>query len=119
MSGYRMQLSTYEGERDTDRDGKVNFKEFFHGLFHLVRNYDDEIHNYSNHSDNSMDAPAIVLFGQLDKDVDGYLSDAELLPIVEKLHPYEHYYAKQQADYIISQDAHVPEMPLKTRSDDR
>ncbi|WVZ21601.1 hypothetical protein V8G54_008923 [Vigna mungo] len=106
-------------ERDTDRDGKVNFKEFFHGLFDLVRNYDDESHNYLNHSDNSMDAPARVLFGQLDKDVDGYLSDAELLPIVEKLHPSEHYYAKQQADYIISQDAHVPEMPLKTRSDDR
>ncbi|XP_014514637.1 reticulocalbin-2 [Vigna radiata var. radiata] len=90
-------------ERDTDRDGKVNFKEFFHGLFDLVRNYDDESHNYSNHSDNSMDAPARVLFGQLDKDGDGYLSDAELLPIIEKLHPSEHYYAKQQADYIISQ----------------
>lgn len=35
-----------------------------------------------------------------------YLSDAELLPIIEKLHPSEHYYAKQQADYIISQVLH-------------
>lgn len=37
-----------------------------------------------------------------------YLSDAELLPIIEKLHPSEHYYAKQQADYIISQVLHFP-----------
>ena len=59
-------------ERDTDRDGKVNFKEFFHGLFDLVRNYDEESHNDSYHSDNSMDAPARMLFAQLDKDGDGY-----------------------------------------------
>ncbi|KAJ1436358.1 EF-Hand 1, calcium-binding site [Sesbania bispinosa] len=58
-------------ERDTDRDGKVNFKEFFHGLFDLVRNYDEENHNDSHHSDDSMDAPARVLFAQLDKDGDG------------------------------------------------
>ncbi|KAJ1400160.1 EF-Hand 1, calcium-binding site [Sesbania bispinosa] len=90
-------------ERDTDRDGKVNFKEFFHGLFDLVRNYDEENHNDSHHSDDSMDAPARVLFAQLDKDGDGYLSDVELLPIIGKLHPSEHYYAKQQAEYIISQ----------------
>lgn len=90
-------------ERDTDRDGKVNFKEFFHGLFDLVRNYDEESHNDSHHSDDSMDAPARVLFSQLDKDGDGFLSDIELLPIIGKLHPSEHYYAKQQADYIISQ----------------
>lgn len=32
-----------------------------------------------------------------------YLSDVELLPIIGKIHPSEHYYAKQQADYIISQ----------------
>jgi hypothetical protein len=32
-----------------------------------------------------------------------YLSDFELLPIIGKLHPSEHYYAKQQAEYIISQ----------------
>lgn len=59
-------------ERDSDRDGKVNFKEFFHGLFDLVRNYDDEGHNSSHPSDDTMDAPARQLFGQLDKDGDGY-----------------------------------------------
>ncbi|KAK2635813.1 hypothetical protein Ddye_030605 [Dipteronia dyeriana] len=90
-------------ERDSDKDGKVNFKEFFHGLFDLVRNYDDEVHNSSHLSDDSMDAPARQLFAQLDKDGDGYLSDVELLPIIGKLHPSERYYAKQQTDYIISQ----------------
>ncbi|PRQ41450.1 putative EF-hand domain pair protein [Rosa chinensis] len=90
-------------ERDTDKDGKINFKEFFHGLFDLVRNYDEEDHNSTHQSDDLMEAPAKTLFAQLDKDGDGYLSDVELLPIIGKIHPSEHYYAKQQADYIISQ----------------
>lgn len=90
-------------ERDTDKDEKINFKEFFHGLFDLVRNYDEESHNSSHQFDDSMEAPAKTLFAQLDKDGDGYLSDVELLPIIGKIHPSEHYYAKQQADYIISQ----------------
>ncbi|KAK4774522.1 hypothetical protein SAY86_009457 [Trapa natans] len=88
-------------ERDSDKDGKVNFKEFFHGLFDLVRNYEDNQH--SSHFDDTAETPAKVLFSQLDKDADGYLTDVELLPIMEKLHPSEQYYAKQQADYIISQ----------------
>lgn len=90
-------------ERDSDKDGKVNFKEFFHGLFDFVRNYDEEGHGPSHGSDDSAEAPARKLFAELDKDGDGYLSDAELLPIMGKLHPSERYYAKQQADYIISQ----------------
>ncbi|XP_059656175.1 uncharacterized protein LOC132303105 [Cornus florida] len=90
-------------ERDTDKDGKVNFKEFFHGLFDFVRNYDEEAHNSTHESDDSMEAPARKLFAQLDKDGDGYISHTELLPIIGKLHPSEHYYAKQQAEYIITQ----------------
>ncbi|GAV62343.1 EF_hand_3 domain-containing protein/EF_hand_5 domain-containing protein/EF_hand_6 domain-containing protein [Cephalotus follicularis] len=90
-------------ERDSDKDGKVNFKEFFHGLFDLVRNYDEEDHNSSHVSHDSMEAPARQLFSQLDKDGDRFLSDVELSPIIGKLHPSEHYYAKQQADYIIAQ----------------
>ncbi|XVE92967.1 hypothetical protein REPUB_Repub01dG0149300 [Reevesia pubescens] len=90
-------------ERDTDKDGKVNFHEFFRGLFDLVRNYDEEGHNSSHPSDDLMDTSAKRLFSQLDKDGDGFLSDEELLPIIGKLHPSERYYAKQQADYIISQ----------------
>ncbi|KAF9623989.1 hypothetical protein IFM89_007687 [Coptis chinensis] len=90
-------------ERDSDKDGKLNFKEFFHGLFDLVRNYDEEVHNSSHEFDNHMEGPAKILFGQLDKDRDGFLSEEELLPIIGKLHPSEQYYAKQQADYIINQ----------------
>ncbi|KAF8407415.1 hypothetical protein HHK36_006546 [Tetracentron sinense] len=90
-------------ERDTDKDGKVNFQEFFHGLFDLVRNYDEEGQNSSHQSDKSMETPAKTLFAQLDQDSNGYLTEAELLPIIGKLHPSERYYAKQQADYIISQ----------------
>ncbi|WCJ38989.1 Calcium-binding EF hand family protein [Euphorbia peplus] len=90
-------------ERDTDKDGKVNFKEFFHGLFDLVRTYNEDGHNDTHLSDDHMEAPAKVLFSQLDKDGDGYLTYTELLPIIGKLHPSERYYAKQQADYIIQQ----------------
>ncbi|KAL6566266.1 hypothetical protein OROGR_001881 [Orobanche gracilis] len=90
-------------KRDSDRDGKVDFKEFFHGLFDLVRNYDEVDHNSSHEFDESVEAPAKVLFRQLDKDGDGYLSDVELLPIIGKIHPSEGYYAKQQMEYIMQQ----------------
>ncbi|XP_010555454.1 PREDICTED: uncharacterized protein LOC104824953 [Tarenaya hassleriana] len=90
-------------ERDSDKDGKISFKEFFHGLFDTVRNYEEESHNSSHPHHDLPEGPAKQLFGQLDKDGDGYLSDAELLPIITKIHPTERYYAKQQADYIISQ----------------
>ncbi|KAG8382608.1 hypothetical protein BUALT_Bualt05G0095200 [Buddleja alternifolia] len=90
-------------ERDSDKDGKVNFKEFFHGLFDLVRDYDEEGHNTTHESDDAVEAPAKKLFSQLDKDSDGYLSDVELLPIIGKLHPSEHHYAKQQTEYIMQQ----------------
>ncbi|MBA0874835.1 hypothetical protein Goshw_022767 [Gossypium schwendimanii] len=92
-------------ERDADKDGKVNFDEFFHGVFDLVITHDEEGHNSFHRSDYSMDAetPAKQMFSQLDKDGDRLLSDEELLPIIGKLHPSERYYAKQQADYIISQ----------------
>jgi len=69
----------------------------------MVRSYNEEVHNSSHEHDDSMEAPARKLFAELDKDGDGYLSDVELLPVIGKLHPSERYYAKQQADYIISQ----------------
>ncbi|XP_057774039.1 uncharacterized protein LOC130993236 isoform X2 [Salvia miltiorrhiza] len=89
-------------ERDGDKDGMVNFQEFFHGIFDLVRNY-EETHNDSDDSDDSLEAPAKMLFAQLDKDGNGYLSDVELLPIIGKLHPPEYYYAKQQTRHILHQ----------------
>ncbi|RWR78091.1 calumenin [Cinnamomum micranthum f. kanehirae] len=90
-------------ERDTDRDGKLGFKEFFHGLFDLLRDYEEVGHNTSHESDDMMEAPAKKLFAELDKDNDGYLSEGELLLVIDKIHPSERYYAKQQADYVISQ----------------
>ncbi|KAL7001567.1 hypothetical protein U1Q18_002720 [Sarracenia purpurea var. burkii] len=90
-------------ERDSDKDGKLNFKEFFHGLFDFVRDYGEEDHGTSHESGLSGEASAQKLFAELDKEGDSYLSDAELLPVIGKIHPSEHYYAKQQADYIISQ----------------
>jgi len=71
-----------------DRDGKVNFKEFFHGLFDLVRNYNEESYSNSNHSDDSMDASARVLFAQLDKDGDGYLPFSFPIIILLSLHQH-------------------------------
>lgn len=62
-------------ERDTDKDGKLNFKEFFHGLFDLVRNYEEVGHNSSHGIDDTRDAPAKKLFAELDKDNDGYISN--------------------------------------------
>lgn len=61
-------------ERDTDKDGKINFNEFFHGLFDLVRNYEEEGHghNTTHHSDDPNETPAArKLFNELDKDGDG------------------------------------------------
>lgn len=57
-------------ERDRDIDGKISFKEFFHELFDLVRSY-EETQNSSDGSDDSLEAPAKLLFSQLDKDGDG------------------------------------------------
>ncbi|XP_010249086.1 PREDICTED: reticulocalbin-2-like isoform X1 [Nelumbo nucifera] len=59
-------------ERDSDKDGKINFKDFFHGLFDMIRNYDEESQNSSFHSD-SMESPAKMLFAQIDQDGDGLI----------------------------------------------
>ncbi|XP_010546283.1 PREDICTED: reticulocalbin-2 [Tarenaya hassleriana] len=90
-------------ERDSDKDGKISFQEFFHGIFDTVSNYEEENQNSSHPLHGLPEGPAKQLFGQLDKNGDGFLSDDELLPVITKIHPTERYYAKQQADYIISQ----------------
>ncbi|OAY75363.1 45 kDa calcium-binding protein [Ananas comosus] len=85
-------------ERDKDRDGKLNFLEFLNGLYDSVRDL-NEVHDHS-------DAMTVVhgkkIFEQLDLDGDGFLSEAEIEPVLGKLHPSEHYYAKEQANYVIS-----------------
>ncbi|KAG1367633.1 calumenin [Cocos nucifera] len=83
-------------ERDKDKDGKLSFEEYFHGLFDAIQDYDE----FYNHSDSSMEKK---LFMQLDRDNDGFLSDDEVKAVIGILHPSEHYYAKQQADYVVSQ----------------
>lgn len=57
-------------ERDTDKDGKLNFNEFFHGIFDLIRDYDEGYN--ASHSTDSMEAPAKKIFADLDHDKDGY-----------------------------------------------
>ncbi|CAL5195718.1 unnamed protein product [Lathyrus oleraceus] len=90
-------------ERDTDRDGKVSYIEFVNGLFLSIRSYDEGSSSYLHHSDDSKNAYAKLVFSQLDKDRDGYLSAIELLPIIGKVHPSWQYYARKQAEYSISQ----------------
>ena len=55
-------------ERDKDTDGKLNFQEFYNGLFYSIRHYDDDT---STDDSNGSDAPAIKSFSQLDLDNDG------------------------------------------------
>ncbi|XP_068648549.1 uncharacterized protein [Aristolochia californica] len=90
-------------ERDSDNDGKLNFQEFFHGIFDLISSYDQEGYNASHRSSDSLESPAKKMFADLDHDKDGHLSPEELLPVIDKIHPTERYYAKQQADYVIMQ----------------
>jgi Ca2+-binding EF-hand superfamily protein len=87
-------------ERDKDNDGKLNFQEFYNGLFYSIRHFDEEA---STDDSNASDAPARKSFTHLDLDNDGLLSADELKPIIGNLHPPEHFYAKQQADYVITQ----------------
>jgi Ca2+-binding EF-hand superfamily protein len=56
-------------ERDKDNDGKLNFQEFFSGLFYWIRHDDDE--EGSTEYYNGSDAPAKKSFSQLDLDNDG------------------------------------------------
>ncbi|KAG6425595.1 hypothetical protein SASPL_116036 [Salvia splendens] len=64
-------------ERDRDKDDKVNFEEFFHRIFDLVRNYVEPHDTDEHESDDSQEASAKMLFALLDKDGDGYLTDAD------------------------------------------
>ncbi|XP_042023946.1 calumenin-B-like [Salvia splendens] len=88
-------------ERDTDEDGKINYKEFYHGIYDLIRTHGEGVQNSSH--EYAEEAPAKTLFNQLDKDGDGYLSHIELLPVIQKIHPSELYYAQQQSEYIMQQ----------------
>ncbi|PKA57262.1 Calmodulin-like protein 8 [Apostasia shenzhenica] len=86
-------------ERDKDKDGMLSFQEFFNGLFDSLSSFD----GVYNRSDTSDGAPAKQLFNDLDKDNNGFLTAEELMSVIGNLHPSERYYAKQQAEYVLSQ----------------
>ncbi|KAK8960197.1 hypothetical protein KSP40_PGU018909 [Platanthera guangdongensis] len=54
-------------ERDKDKDGRLNFQEYFNGLFDSLRNVEEAF----NHLATSDEARSNILFQKLDKDNDG------------------------------------------------
>uniref|UniRef100_A0A0D9V261 EF-hand domain-containing protein n=1 Tax=Leersia perrieri TaxID=77586 RepID=A0A0D9V261_9ORYZ len=87
-------------QSDKDGDGKLNFEEYFHGLHDHVHGYDDENADISHIGNITV---AKERFSKLDKDNDGFLSEHELEPVLDKLHLSERYYARQQATHAISE----------------
>lgn len=57
-------------ERDNDKDGKLNFSEFFPKILDLIRRVDED-YNSSNWEDEEPEALARKMFLELDKDSDG------------------------------------------------
>ncbi|KAF0916264.1 hypothetical protein E2562_005880 [Oryza meyeriana var. granulata] len=87
-------------QRDKDGDGKLNFDEYFHGLHDHIHGYDDENADISHIGNITV---AKERFSKLDKDSDGFVSEYELEPVLDKLHLSERYYARQQATHAISE----------------
>ncbi|KAL5219975.1 hypothetical protein ABZP36_024688 [Zizania latifolia] len=87
-------------QRDKDGDGKLNFEEYFHGLHDHIHGYDDENADISHIGNITV---AKERFSKLDKDGDGFISEHELEPVLDKLHLSERYYARQQATHAISE----------------
>ncbi|XP_078168001.1 uncharacterized protein LOC144562658 [Carex rostrata] len=85
-------------ERDTDKDGKLDFKEFMAGMYENIKDLDQD---HATSLDSS-ESRSKHLFMQLDLNHDGYLSEDEVVPTISKLHPSEVHYAKDQAKYIMS-----------------
>lgn len=69
----RIPLLPSPRERDSDKDGKISFEEFFHGLFDTVRNYEEDNHNSTHPYHDLPEGPAKQLFSQLDKNDDGFV----------------------------------------------
>ncbi|CAA6666144.1 unnamed protein product [Spirodela intermedia] len=88
-------------QRDRDKDGKLNFQEYFSGLFDSIRDFNEHDHNAS--SDRSSEFLAKKLFSEIDHDNDGLLSEEELKSVIGIIHPSEHYYAKQQAERAVEE----------------
>ncbi|TVU34189.1 hypothetical protein EJB05_16020, partial [Eragrostis curvula] len=87
-------------QRDKDGDGKLNFEEYFNGLHDHIHGYDDENADISHIGNATV---AKERFSRLDKDNDGFISEHELEPVLDKLYLSERYYARQQAVHAISE----------------
>lgn len=68
-----------------------------------MRNYDEETHNSSHDSDDSMETPAKHLFAQLDKDGDGYLLNYLILYIIILILEFPVYYYLFVASFSLFQ----------------
>uniref|UniRef100_A0ACD5W0Q0 Uncharacterized protein n=3 Tax=Avena sativa TaxID=4498 RepID=A0ACD5W0Q0_AVESA len=87
-------------QKDKDGDGKLTFEEYFHGIHDHIHGYDDENTDISHIGNMTI---AKERFSKLDKDNDGFISEHELEPVLDKLHLSERYYARQQATHAISE----------------
>lgn len=99
-------------QRDKDGDGKLNFQEYFHGLHDHIHGYDDENADISHIGNMTI---AKQRFSKLDKDNDGFISEHEIEPVLDKLHLSERYYARQQATHAMSEadKDHDGRLPLE------
>ncbi|MQL91789.1 hypothetical protein Taro_024404, partial [Colocasia esculenta] len=89
-------------QRDKDGDGKLNFQEYFNGLFDSIRDF-NEFYNSTHQSDEATEPMAKKLFAEIDHDNDGLLSEEELKSVIGIIHPSERFYAKQQADRALEE----------------
>ncbi|KAJ1284008.1 hypothetical protein BS78_03G171100 [Paspalum vaginatum] len=87
-------------QRDKDGDGKLNFEDYFNGLHDHIHGYDDENADISHIGNITV---AKDRFSKLDKNNDGFISEHELEPVLDKLYLSERYYARQQATHAISE----------------
>jgi len=87
-------------QRDKDGDGKLNFEEYFSALNDHIHGYDDENADISHIGNVTV---AKDRFSKLDKDNDGFISEHELEPVLDKLYLSERYYSRQQAIHAISE----------------
>ncbi|XP_042441236.1 calmodulin-like [Zingiber officinale] len=89
-------------QRDKDEDGRLNFHEYLTSLFRLIKKY-DKFSSSTHEASRSRETQVKQSFARLYLDHDGYLSANELKPIINDLHLSERFFARQQADDVISQ----------------
>ncbi|KAG0555711.1 hypothetical protein M758_12G192300 [Ceratodon purpureus] len=87
---------------DTNKDGKLSWDEFHHGMFEHLRDEQDTDHLHpADQIEAKKQVQSKEKFAILDKNKDGYLTEDEIASVMEKLRPGELYYAKQQSDYLL------------------